>query len=196
MKKVWIGTLVGMILVAAAIIYYWKLAPKPPQVLDGLASVSPTPTPEELLQWKDQAGFSFTYPKSLKSDIHEEDQENYAHIELTHPEHPGTIIIWAKDTTMADAAAWIKNDKTLAVGTTFDTTFADMDAQKVLITAPKKKVITAVVDDAIVFFVEGEFEDSDYWIQTYDTIISTFAFTTDASTTAQADVVDEEEILE
>jgi hypothetical protein len=44
-------------------------------------------------------------------DKHDEDQENYAHIEMTHKDQPGTIIIWAKDTTAVDGAGWVKKEK-------------------------------------------------------------------------------------
>lgn len=201
MKKVWIAVIALFVLSGVGGgVYYWQVASKrtAPEVSTAAA---PTPQPEELAQWKDQAGFSFSYPKSLKSDIHEEDNQNYAHIEFTHPDYPGTIIIWAKDTTAADIATWVKKEKTLAGGTVLDTTLADMDGKKVLLASPKKKVITAVVDEAIVFYVEGEFEDSEFWTKTYDTITSSFAFTPLESAQSQSDggdetAVDEEEVLE
>lgn len=204
MKKVWIGIIALVVLVSfAGGIYYWRPAAKRSGAPAGSVIVLPTPQPEELLEWKDQAGFSFSYPKGLASDIHEEDKENYSHIEFTHPEYPGTIIVWAKDTTAADTAVWVKKEKTFASGTVFDTTFADTDGKKVLLTTPKKKVITAVVDDAIVFYVEGEFEDSDFWTRAYDTITSTFTFTplvsqsgVAAGSGADEMAVDEEEVLE
>lgn len=205
-KKIFIIVfVVGILSSLAAGTYYWKFASQKSVDSELPSDVTPTPVPEELLEWKDQAGFTFSYPASLKSDIHEEDQLNYAHIEFTHPENPGSIIIWAKDTASIDVAGWVKAEKTLAGGTILDTTFADMDGKKILVASPKKKVVTAVVDDAIVFYVEGEFENSDFWTKTYDTITSTFAFTT-TQTSGGSSVpsgedneqimVDEEEVLE
>lgn len=199
MKKIWIALIVVFILSAAGGVYYWQTASKKtnaPEVI-----TTPAPQPEELAEWKDQAGFSFQYPKSLKRDIHEEDNKNYAHIEFTHPDYPGTVIIWAKDTTAADSAAWVKKEKSLAGGTVLDTTLGELDAKKILLSDPKKKVITAVVDDAIVFYIEGEFQDSEFWTKTYDTITSSFAFTPLESAQSQSDggdemAVDEEEVLE
>lgn len=199
MKKIWIAILAVLVTAAGGGVYYWQTASQKTNAPE--ISITPTPTPEELSQWKDQAGFSFSYPKSLKSDIHEEDNENYAHVEFTHPDYPGTIIIWAKDTTALNAAEWVKKEKSLASATVLETMLADLDGKKVLLASPKKKVITAVVDEAIVFYVEGEFEDSEFWTKTYDTITSTFAFIPLESAQSQSAggdemTVDEEEVLE
>lgn len=95
----------------------------------------------------------------------------------------------------------MKKEKSLASATVLETTLADLDGKKVLLASPKKKVITAVVDEAIVFYVEGEFEDSEFWTKTYDTITSTFAFIPLESAQSQSAggdemTVDEEEVLE
>lgn len=193
MKKVWIGIFVLVVLAGIGGIYYSRIASNKTQLPEVSTTVPASPTPEELLVWEDQAGFSFSYPKSLVRDSHEEDQENYAHIEFSHPDYPGSITVWAKDTTAKDITTWVKS---VREGTMFDTVFADKDAKKVLITTPKKKVLTATIDDSIVFYVEGEFDQSAFWTKTYDTIISTFTFTVDAATTVQEATVDEEEILE
>lgn len=195
MKKVWVGIIVVLVLAFSGGIYFWQRDSNK-QIPEISTNVTPTSTPEELLEWKDQAGFSFSYPKSLIIDIHKEDQENYAHIEFTHPDYSGNIIVWAKDLPAQAGTTdeWVK--KTLAAGTVFDTTFANMDAKKILITSPKKKIITAVVDERIAFYVEGEFDQSDYWAKAYDTITSTFIFTVDESNVSQEALFDEEEILE
>ena len=54
------------------------------------------------------AGFSFSYPEGLTVDKHDEDQENYAHIEMTLKDTLGNVIVWAKDAPASDLAAWIK----------------------------------------------------------------------------------------
>jgi len=206
-RKVFISILVvGILGSAGAGAYFWSEVSQKTNTSDVSAGTPPAPLPEEVLEWKDQAGFSFEYPKGLKSDIHEEDQENYAHIEFTQSDHPGRIIVWAKDLPAQAGMtvdSWVKNEKTLTAGTVFDTTFADIDGKKVLLTTPDKKIITAVVDDAIVFYVEGIFEDSDYWTKAYDTVVSTFAFIPfgpeplqASQTGADAMAFDEEEVLE
>ena len=71
----------------------------------------PTPVIEKLSEWKDPAGFSFSYPEGLTVDKHDEDQENYAHIEMTLKDTLGNVIVWAKDAPASDLAAWIKKEK-------------------------------------------------------------------------------------
>jgi hypothetical protein len=146
-KKIFLTILLlGVLGSVGAGTYYWRVASQKSVVTEVSMLVSPTPAVEEIALWEDQAGFTFSYPKSLKSNIHEEDTQNYAHIEFTHPDHSGSIIVWAKDTTAVDATAWIKSEKTFVGATILDTTFADMEGKKLLVTNPKRKVITAVVD--------------------------------------------------
>ncbi len=160
-------------------------------------SASPTPTPQELLTWTDQAGFTFQYPKDVTIDKHDEDQVNYAHIEMTEKDQPGTIIIWAKDTTAVDGAGWVKKEKSLSGGTVFDTSLDGISGKKVLLTTPKKTIVSGVVDEGIVFYVEGSFEDNQYWNNAYDTITSSFTFVKEKQAApASVDPVDEEEVVE
>jgi hypothetical protein len=196
--------LVGLIASVSTGVYYWRAKTLDTQLVDSVSVQPPAPTPEELVVWKDQAGFSFEYPKSLVSDIHEEDTVNYAHIEFSHPTYPGRVIIWASDTTATSVSSWVKMQKSWSDATMFDTSFAGMDATKLLLTTPTKKVITAVIADSIVFYVEGEFNQSDFWTTTYETITSTFTLTGDPSVPAVSAgqpssvsvSVDEEEVLE
>jgi hypothetical protein len=168
----------------------------------GESTVTPTPQTVEKLTWTDPAGFTFEYPKDITVNKHDEDQVNYAHIELTHKDNPGVIIIWAKDTTAADGAGWVKSEKSLTGGTVFDTSLGGIAGKKVLLTAPKKVVVSAVVDEGVVFYVEGMFDASDYWTKTYDMITASFSFSTEKQQGAGAagsqdeQSVDEEEVIE
>ncbi len=66
---------------------------------------------EKLITWNDPAGFTFRYPDGLNLNKHDEDNQNYAHLEFTSKSHPGSLVIWAKDTSAADAASWFKSEK-------------------------------------------------------------------------------------
>lgn len=163
--------------------------------------VTPSQAPVELATWTDPAGFTFQYPKSIQVNKHDEDQENYAHVELTQKDYPGTIIVWAKDTTAPDAASWVKGDKAYTGGTVFETTMGGMTGKKVLLTTPKKRIVSGVVDEGVVFYVEGSFEDSDYWKIAYDSVTTSFAFVVDETQGSQGAIsgdesaVDEEEVV-
>lgn len=167
-----------------------------------------TPAPEELATWDDPNGFSFQYPKSLKLNSHDEDTVNYAHIEFTSVGHPGSVIVWGKDlpaqagTKAADAAAWVKGEKTIAGAPVLDTTMGGKSGKKVMVETPKKQIIAAVVDEGVVFYVEGNLEDSEYWTNVHFTISSTFEFTYNKPATnkssagTQEEYADEEEVIE
>ncbi len=143
------------------------------------SSVIPTvtETKKELVVWEDPAGFSFQYPKELQVNKHDEDVENYAHIEFTSPTHPGTIIVWAKDTIYQTVASWIKGDKTIASGTSVDTTLGGKEAKKISLLGPPKKLIVGAIDEEILFTIEAEPTDSVFWEDVYQGMIQTFTFT-------------------
>lgn len=177
-----------------------------PQTARPATSQGATPTPTvELVDWKDPAGFSFKYPKGLVVDKHDEDKENYAHIEFTDPSHPGSVIVWAKDTTAADAAGWVKADKTLSGAASVDTTLGGLSAKKVVVSGETRSMTVGTVSDGIVFSVVAASPEGDYWQGVLETITGSFVFdqeegapaTGEAPTTAGGDVsVDEEEVVE
>lgn len=158
---------------------------------------------EETAAWEDQAGFTFNYPKTLSFDKHDEDQENYAHIEFKSATHSGRLIVWAKDTTYPDVNSWVAKDKTLTGAASVDTTLGSQPAKKIIISIPAKKIIIGVISDQILFTIEAEPAEGDlYWTTVSDTIASSFAFIpfdTPAAGIGSEDTgssVDEEEVVE
>ncbi len=159
----------------------------------------------EMVTWDDPAGFSFQYPKEITINKHDEDMENYAHLELTVSSHTGRLIIWAKDTTYSDIATWIKKDVTLKDAVVIDTIIGGKPAKKIILTTPAKKLIAGTVDDQILFTIEAELAEGDlYWQKIYDSIVQSFTFTSTSGNDSTAEsfvedtgpVVDEEEVLE
>jgi len=140
-------------------------------------SVSPSPK-EDMLLWDDPAGFTFQYPKGLTVDKHDEDQENYAHVELTSPDHKGRVIVWAKDTTATTISQWLKNEKSLVGAASIDTILGGNEAKKVMVKEPKSKQITATLDEDILVMVETESESQDFWQSVNDDIVRSMAFST------------------
>ncbi|MBI5619617.1 hypothetical protein HY950_01530, partial [Candidatus Gottesmanbacteria bacterium] len=106
--------IVGMVAGGGTGVYLWQRTNASKQKP---VPVVPAPAREEVATWTDPAGFTFQYPKALAADKHEEDQDNYAHVELTSKDHPGSIIVWAKDTTATDVNAWVKTEKLFAGAT-------------------------------------------------------------------------------
>ena len=203
MKKPLIAILVGLIIGGISFGGYLAWLGSKPKPMSQESAV-PATAPQ-LLAWRDPNGFTFDYPDGLTVDKHDEDQQNYAHIELTHPDHPGNVIVWGKDTTAADVAAWAKTEKRFKNASLLDTTFANAPAKKILIAEPKQ-IIVGTIDDEIIWTVEGLLTDSDYWTNVHGTIVDTFKFIPIGSTgkegqAARAPVqeevfADEEEVLE
>lgn len=153
-------------------------------------AVAPTPTPKvELTLWTDPAGFSFQYPKGLSVNNHEEDNENYAHVELTSKDHPGKIIVWASDPPAK---------KVDPNALTLDTTLGGESAKKSMI---GDTIVVTTNVDSLVFSVEATVTDKDYWSGVSDTVVGSFAFVVDApaaagSAASSGDSFDEEEVVQ
>lgn len=207
-KKVAIPILVGLIIggIASGGYLWWVKRQRAP------ASVSeqqtPSPTPVQLLTWNDPNGFTFQYPDRLSVNKHDEDKENYAHIEFTHPEHPGKLIIWGKDPTkgVTDLASWVKNEKRFTGASVLDTEVGGQAGKKVMIDGVTKMLVVGTLYDGIVWTAEATLEDGPFWTDVLTSITDSFKFTSvrepgsaAASETAPVvdDVaVDEEEVIE
>jgi hypothetical protein len=177
-KKIFlcIFSVVILCISVGAVLFLKQLGSKPQYTLQKTVSVSPSPTPsQELLIWDDPAGFSFKYPKGVTINNHDEDQINYAHIEITNPVYKGRIIVWAKDTVATTIADWLKKEPSLKDAVSIDTTFGGNEAKKVMVKVPTSKQITATLDEDILVMVETELDDA-YWQQVNDGIVESFTF--------------------
>lgn len=168
-------------------------------------AVTPTgvfTTTHKLLTWDDPAGFTFQYPADLNVDEHPEDQVNYAHVELTNPNYPGHLIVWAKDTTAADSSAWAKTEKQFAGSSILDATLGKQPAKKILLTTPEKKLVTGTIYDELLFMIEVSADESGYWSDINETVSSSFAFKpilqgeANESESGSEESVEEEEVIE
>lgn len=152
--------------------YFWQAKKQVVSPISQQINISSTPIQEEMITWEDPSEFSFVFPKGLKLNPHDEDQKNYAHIELTSDIHPGRIILWAKDTNDTSIDNWArKNDAEGAI----DTTLGDESAKKILITDPGQKIITSALHGGYLYQVEGELGD-DYWKKVYSDILINYKF--------------------
>lgn len=136
----------------------------------------------EMKEWQDPAGFRFEYPENLVLDPHEEDEENYAHLELTSNEFPGRILIWMKETTFKTISDWVKGGLEEGVQV-LDTELGGEPAKKAAFTDPEKLVV-AVLDVDVLVLIEmepgGEGENREVsvkgWQTVNDQILDSFEF--------------------
>lgn len=164
---------VSAILVSAVLVFFLKF--KSSTLTSPAATVQPTPIVyEEQETWKDPAQFSFQYPKTLSLNPHNEDEDNYAHVELTSATHSGNLIIWVKDTNVDTIEKWIDQEK---LKNTIDTTLADVPAKKVLTTEETNTVTISAIQGGYLYQVEANLADADFWNQILEKVLLTFEFT-------------------
>lgn len=128
----------------------------------------------KLITWEDPAGFSFSYPQKIEIDPHEEDKENYAHLELTSLGHSGKIMIWVKETDYLEIEDWAEEEVIDGVQV-FDTELGGEPAKKIAYTEPEKLVVAAIDVDALVL-IEMFPDEESYWQKIYNQILDSFTF--------------------
>lgn len=174
-KKIILIAVLVIVVFAAAGVSAFNLT-KSSQVSSPVTSLSPTPTvtEEELVAWTDPAEFTFQYPKSLILDPHDEDEKNYAHVELKSATHSGNLIVWVKDTTAEDITEWERIEK---IQNSIDSNLGGENAKKVLLNGESRKIITSTIYGGYLYQIEVNPEDFEYWNSIYNQVIGTFKFT-------------------
>lgn len=181
-----LGITVGF--VTAVLGIYLKLRPSYTKVSSS-NSIQQTKQPtEELATWTDQSEFTFQYPKSLSINPHEEDKENYAHVELTSASYSGSLIIWVKDTTAETLDEWVM--KTHADGV-LDSTLGGEPAKKQLVKGTPDKLLNTVIRNGYLYQVEADLSDADFWNAVYSTVSSSFTFTQSSKNNEGSSLKDE-----
>lgn len=123
-----------------------------------------------LKTWDDPAGFKFNYFEGIEIDNHEDDEENYAHLELTSQDYPGRILIWMKDKTEKSLDDWVANQE--GSPQVFDSELGGQLAKKMAFLSPKK-MMTAAFDQEVVIIVEV-FPENEWWDKAYLKVIESF----------------------
>lgn len=197
------GILLGL-LGAGSYLWYSKGKEKP-------ATVIPTPSvPEkiaiEYATWKDPLGVSFSYPADARVNKHDEDKENYMHVEITSATHSGGLVLWAKDLPKGvyDNASWTRVKLATTSGVTIDTTLEKTDAKKILFGS--NRVLIGAMYDGLLFEIDATLDEKEYWKYVLEAVVSSFKFypiettsSTSQGSSSGGDVsagVAEEEVLE
>ena len=169
-KKWWLifGLILGIIIVGGTFLFFNPL--KRNSLLINPLSQTEKGEKVKLKTWEDPAGFQFSYPEGIEIDNHEEDDENYAHLELTEQNHPGKILIWMKDKVEKTLETWVVNQTGNAQ--VFDSELAGQPAKKLAFSLPKK-LVTAAFDQEVIILVEV-FPKDDWWNEVYQGVIDSF----------------------
>lgn len=212
MKNVLIPIIVGLLVGGIASgLYVWRVKRNAIKTTQAQLPATPLPTPVPLLTWNDPNGFSFQYPDGLTVNKHDEDKENYAHIEFTQPNHPGKLIVWGKDPVngVTDAGSWVKRDTRFVGANILDTEMGGQPAKKVMVAGSPQILVVGTVYDNIVWSAEATLEEPEYWTTIFTSITNSFTFVTaksdgtaagstslDATITSEDAPVDEEVVVE
>lgn len=178
-----VGLLTGLLLFS---LQYFKSAKKT-AVTEKIES-APAVVVEEKTTWDDQSGFTFDYPKSITLNPHKEDNDNYAHLELTSATHSGSLVVWAKDTTAETLNDWVRINN---IKNAIDTTIGGEPARKILGGDEAKKVTLVAIHNGYLYQVDANLIDEDYWNKILDTVSNSFKFkSTEAKDSGNSSVQD------
>lgn len=155
--------------------------------------IIPTTVIQQYETWIDQSEFEIQYPKELILNTHEEDQENYAHLEFTSPTHPGNLIVWAKDTTSENIDSWLKQNNITNV---LDSFMGQEPAKKVFDQTNSQKILLSSIREGFLYQIEADLKDREYWSKIYDQISSSFIFTVPQDRSDKAPVSGENNSLD
>ena len=168
-KKNWL--VLGLILIVILLIGVVFLIFNPFNKSSSLLSpLSSSKEETNLKTWEDPAGFKFSYPEGIEIDNHEEDEKNYAYLELTHQNYSGKILVWMKDKVEKNLDDWVANQE--GNPQVFDSELAGQPAKKMAFSSPKKLAIAAF-DHEVVILVEV-FPENEWWDETYQQVIDSF----------------------
>jgi len=127
-------------------------------------------------EWKDPLGFSVNYPDFMNLDPHDEDKENYAHLEFTATPSAGRIIIWAEDPPPGTINEWIASDPVLKDGSIIDTNWGSVAAKKIGVKGENPKIVTAVLYDDLLWEMELYPDSAGKFAPAYDAMVTNFKF--------------------
>jgi hypothetical protein len=194
-KKTVLLGLVGFILIASGVWWFWPHQKISTGLNNPLAKKEVTPS-ETMIEYQDPAGFSFAYPDniSITNRLIEEntDPAAYADLQLYSKEKSGSLSLRITDTTQSTLSAWLK-----------DNNIADSNLPQIVTlgTLPAWKVTTAdhillgAIDHGILFTVEMPLIEQTFWQPIYDQVVSNFSFTTPETSSIQSNTSTGEEIV-
>jgi len=152
-------------------------------------------------EYVDSSGFSFKYPQDVQ--VSKKDTTNdataYANLEIISSQAKGSISVKVSDTKLKSIDDWfLENELTF----TKEVKIGGLSGKEANV---NNKIISAALDQNILFTIEVYTQNQKYWQSVYDTILSSFNFVSqeeeDSSGTqslddSSSDAVLEEEIVE
>lgn len=209
MRSVNIKTkILGVVLIVVGIVAVFYVS-KPQKTISPLPKenkpilVSENLPSKTLKEYADDSGFSFKYSEDVvvvKKEV--KDASTYANLELNSTKAKGNILIKIEDTKLESFEDWLLENKlATASAAVKDIKLGDLPGWE---TKLDNKLIALSLDQNILFTIEVLSYDK-YWLDVYNTILSSFSFVAGEATSATAgnvsdvagdDITLEEETIE
>lgn len=189
-----IGGGVGIVIAVLAIFFIFQKKQAPVVSPIQTPGITQEKKPENLITYKDTAGFSFNYPENLTvRDVSGDEQTVYSSLELSSLQDEEKMIIKVSDTTFASVDAWLKSKEATGAGSTREITLSGMPGSQIQFTNPRR-LVTIAIDEGIMYFIESPLDEAGLWSKIHNDIIS--SFTIDQTQTSSPQVGGEEVIYE
>lgn len=147
--------------------------------------------------YKDEAGFSFKYPKDITvADITPSDSAYYSMVSLKKGGQEMTIAM--KDAGFKDIAEWLGKDEAAPSGAVLSgaVSLAGIPAKQY---STGKELLTIAVDQGVLYLIRGP-KDGGYWDSVHDIAVSTLTLSKPepATGTGSGDgaIYEDEEVVE
>jgi hypothetical protein len=127
----------------------------------------------EWTEWQDPAGFSFEYPENFQVDSHQEDETNYAFLELTWEGKKGRLIILCNDADYGTIDEWLEKDELVAGASSLETTIASVSGRKVAL-GEGREMAAFIDQDQVIYLIDKQSEGEAFWHQVYSRVLSSF----------------------
>jgi hypothetical protein len=162
---------------------YWRFKPKAKDLTAekelNIEELNPEAT--ESAKYEDWAGFSFAYPKALRIEPIELDDETvYSSLEMFGPEEK-TLTLRISDTQFKDLDSWQKEfEKNNLVVSAEASSWVDIPALRLTYGAPEK-LLTVAVENQVLYQIENLSDSNGFWDSAQQMILDSFKFSKTAA---------------
>ena len=126
---------------------------------------------------QDWAGFSFEYPQELIiEEIELNDDSVYSSLEIGKA-NGEKLTLRISDTQFADLESWQKDFETInVIDTIREIYWANIPGLQLSYGIPKK-MLTVAMENGVIYTLESQFDQDDYWDKAQQMVLNSFEFT-------------------
>ncbi len=195
MKKTVLLGLVGFIIIASGIWWFWPHQKISTRLNNPLSKKEITPS-ETMIDYQDPSGFSFAYPDNISITNHltEEnaDPTAYADLQLYSKDKSGSLSLRITDTTQSTLSAWLKDNNIAENNQPQSTMLGLLPAWQV---KTNDHLLLGAIDHGVLFTLEMPLIEQSFWQPIYDKVVNNFSFIAPETVSASGSTSGDDEIL-